>query len=166
MIGGNHATDFRSRMSVVRGLTVGLLAVAAFALSLVASTAQNFPNMLFVSVSGPGTVTASSPGPVYPVGATVTLTAVPAPGSALTGWSGADGCSTALTCTITMNEFHNVVVTFSGAIPPIQLTTSTMGNGSIYAFPSAAGYVAGTTVILTAIARPGKDATFTGWSGA
>jgi hypothetical protein len=76
------------------------------------------PQALSVAVAGTGSVTATGiacPGDCaesYAFGAVVTLTAAPAAGSALTGWSGA--CTgTALTCQVTMSQARSVTATFA-----------------------------------------------------
>ena len=73
--------------------------------------------------SGTGTVTSTSPdggidcggdcSDPYDPGATVTLTATPAPGSQFTGWSGA--CANAAgDCTVTMDQARSVTASFAG----------------------------------------------------
>src|SRR5690349_10286552 len=101
--GVNQVTNFRTRMRVAqKGLMAGLLALVAFALLPVTSTGQTATTyMLYAIVTGPGILTASSPGPYYTAGSTVTLTAIPVAGGTFSGWFGAEGCSTAVTCTVT-----------------------------------------------------------------
>lgn len=69
---------------------------------------------LSISATGGGQVEASPPGPTYPAGTTVTLTARPAGGSVLLNWS-LDGTAVgwAPTLTITMDADHGAVATFA-----------------------------------------------------
>jgi hypothetical protein len=77
--------------------------------------------LLSVTTQGPGTVT-SSPGgitcgatcsAIYGAGTQVRLTATPNNGARFYGWSGAAGCGTALTCTLTINGPTSVLATFT-----------------------------------------------------
>ena len=89
---------------------------------------------LTASTAGPGTggVTSSPPGiacgaagldctQAYVVGTSVTLTATPTAGSALSGWSGG-GCTGTGTCVVTMNAATTVTATF--VLVPNITTTS------------------------------------------
>jgi hypothetical protein len=102
---GTASTTCDVSMDAARNVT------ATFAASLV------LRRSLTVSVLGDGRVTATGidcPGDCaesYPLGAQVTLTAVPQPGWRLYGWSGA--CSGAnATCTVGMSVSRNVTATF------------------------------------------------------
>ena len=57
--------------------------------------------------TGSGTVTANPPGPTYPAGTTVTLTALPSAGFAFTGWSGA--CSGSDPCVVTADPRQSAI---------------------------------------------------------
>jgi hypothetical protein len=128
--------------------------------------------------AGSGTVSSNPAGiacgatcqTAFATGAAVTLTAVAAPGSTFSGWSGA--CSgTSTTCTVTMSAAMSVTASFAQL--PVQLRVATAGTGG-GAISAAAGIACGTTcetsvafdaiVTLTAAAAP--DSTFQGWSGA
>ena len=106
----------------------------------------------------------------YGVGTSVTLTATPATGSSLSGWSGA--CSGTGTCTVSMTQARSVTATF--ALLPEALSVSKSGSGSGTVNSSPAGiscgstcsqaFDYGTSVTLTAIPTTGSG--FAGWSGA
>ena len=106
----------------------------------------------------------------FNAGTTVTLTAMPAPGSRFSGWTGA--CTATGTCTVTMNQTQSVAATFTSI--PQSLTVSRAGNGSGRVASNPAGIVCGSTcassftygatVILTA--TPVTGSRFVGWSGA
>jgi hypothetical protein len=135
-------------------------------------------NALSVSVTGGGTVTSadgslnctSSCSSTYLPGATATLTATPAVGSAFSGWGGA--CSGTGPCVVTMSAAKNVTATFT-ALPNFTLTVTPGGTGKGLVTSSPAGitcgstcsasFFSGETVTLTASASTGS--TFTGWSG-
>jgi hypothetical protein len=135
-------------------------------------------NALSVSVTGGGTVTSadgslnctSSCSSTYLPGATATLTATPAVGSAFSGWGGA--CSGTGPCVVTMSAAKSVTATFT-ALPNFTLTVTPGGTGKGLVTSSPAGitcgstcsasFFSGETVTLTASASTGS--TFTGWSG-
>lgn len=127
--------------------------------------------------SGIGAITSSPVGincgsdcsETYDSGTVVTLTATPAAGSRLSGWSGA--CTGTGTCAVTMDAAKSVTATF---IQTYSLTISRTGSGSGTVTSSPAGidcgadcsevYDTGTTVTLTA--APAAGSWFSGWSGA
>lgn len=99
------------------------------ALGLEAAKSRNAPGTgsysLTVTVLGTGSVStndvqmncSANCSTTYPSGSTVTLTAAPAAGSVLLGWSGA--CSgTANTCTVTITSNTTVAATFGPAPSP------------------------------------------------
>lgn len=130
---------------------------------------------LTVAETGSGTVT-STDGKIncgnacqytYDGGTSVTLTAAPAQGWALTSWSGCDATHGNV-CTIAMNSDRSVTATFKITY---LLSVSTTGSGIII---SGDGYIncgsacshnypVGTTLALTAI--PGIGSTLSAWSG-
>jgi uncharacterized protein (TIGR03437 family) len=81
---------------------------------------QQFTLTATTAGNGSGSISANPPGPSYPAGTVVTLTATPAAGSTFAGWSGA--CSGTGSCTVTMNSNEAVTAQFN-------LTTT--GTGSI-----------------------------------
>jgi YVTN family beta-propeller protein len=144
--------------------------------------------VLSLTTVGSGTITAN-PSPVngtYGAGTVVALTATPASGSQLSGWSGA--CSGTGACSVTMDAAKSVTATFAAVPPPppVQfiLTLTSVGDGSIAPQPvplTPAGtaalalaatsggqvsgkYNAGTVVTLTPV--PAAGSRFSGWSGA
>ena len=128
--------------------------------------------------TGNGTVT-SNPGGIscgsdcsesYTSGTIVVLTAIPAAGSAFSGWSGS-GCSTGSatmsnnrTCTATFNAV--AVQTFG-----LSVDKTGTGNGTVTSNPGgiscgsdcSESYTSGTIVVLSAI--PAAGSVFSGWSG-
>ncbi len=89
---------------------------------------------LSVSVSGNGTVVSgnldcgSICSQLYPQGMQVRLTALPAPGSTLSGWTGCDGINGDL-CTLTMSGPRNVTATF--AIVQVTMLSLTLKPASV-----------------------------------
>jgi DNA-binding beta-propeller fold protein YncE len=143
--------------------------------------------------SGAGTV-ASSPAGIecggvcaggFDEGSTVTLTATPAAGSRLAGWSGCDSEPSAGSCVVTMSAARAVGAEFEAepALPPPPapgtqyrtLTISTTGlggaGGTVLSAPAGIDcgpscsrvYERGTSLILTAQAAPGS--VFLDWGG-
>jgi hypothetical protein len=107
-----------------------------------------------------------------PNGATVVLTATPAPGYIFKSWSA--GCTSTAdnVCTVTMNSVKTITATFQPATYPLEISFAGMGSGTVTAgdvtCPSSAGVCTiaepnGSTIVLTAAADPGS--TFAGWSG-
>jgi hypothetical protein len=115
---------------------------------------------------------------LYDSGSVVTLTATPATGSNLTGWSGCDSVSGA-TCTVTMNAARSVTATFTLQTFTLSVSKTSplgLGNGTVTSTSSpasssqincggtcSASYNYGTVVTLNA--TPDLLSIFDGWSG-
>lgn len=115
--------------------------------------------------TGTGAISVNPVGSAYPAGTVVTVTATPASGSAVAGWSGG-GCSgTATTCQVTMTANQAVLVTFNSTLVyNLAVNTLGSGTGTVAVNPVATTYLPGASVILTASAASGT--VFAGWSGA
>lgn len=134
--------------------------------------------ILSVTKNGSGTGTISS-NPVgiacevdcselYDIGATITLTVTPGPGSAFAGWSGDADCLDGI---VSMTSDKNCVATFD--LPPVPLSVSKIGTGTgtVTSTPTglncgsncSALYSYGAIVTLTATPDPGSI--FAGWGG-
>jgi alpha-tubulin suppressor-like RCC1 family protein len=100
---------------------------------------------------------------VFKAGDQVTLTAVPAEGYLLDGWTGAEGRSLTRTMTIAgeAGSAQTVGATF---VAGVRLNTSVTGRGSISVTPSAPLYYKDT--VVTAMATPAYGARFVRWEGA
>ena len=136
-------------------------------------TTQSFP--LTVAVSGSGVVTSSPAGISCPpactasfaAGSTVTLTPAPAPGFALTAWSGS--CAGAGGCSVRMDGARSVGAAFGPRTVTSAVTVR--GGGTVASSPAGIAcppdceesFTAGTAVTLTA--TPAADWTFAGWQG-
>jgi len=133
---------------------------------------------LTVSVSSGGSVHSVGPGincpgdcfESYPIGAVVTLQAVPQTGWSFAGWGGGV-CGGLGPCSLTMSAPRNVTASFVPASSLVQVTRSGSGTGTVTSSPPgincgadcAEVYPAGTVVVLTA--TPQLGSTFAGWSG-
>src|SRR2546426_343355 len=122
-------------------------------------TAQ-FTVILSVTVVGSGSVTKSPNQATYAPGTVVQLTATPAVGWHVVGWSG-DASGTANPLSVTMDGNKNITATF--AINTYTLSVTTVGNGTVTKSPNQATYNHGTVVQLTA--TPAVGWRFVGWSG-
>jgi hypothetical protein len=139
----------------------------------------NYTLSLAKAGNGSGTVTSAQAGIAcgstcshsYPYGTVVTLTAAPATGSRLAGWSGG-GCSGTNRCISTTSSNTSVTATFS--LVPETLSVSRKGDGRGAVTSSPAGitcgsscghdYDYGSSVTLSASAA--KGSAFAGWAGA
>ena len=105
----------------------------------------------------------------YVTGATLTLTATPAPGHSFIGWSGG-GCRGTGACTVSMTKSKLVTAHF--AVLRLKVQKVGTGSGTVTSVPDGitcgtackATYASGTTVTLTAEPAPGH--TFVGWGNA
>ncbi|HOV49718.1 MAG TPA: InlB B-repeat-containing protein [Candidatus Cryosericum sp.] len=116
---------------------------------------------LKVGVVGSGYVTKSPNLSSYLSGTSVTLTAVPLPGYAFTGWSG-DLTGLTNPTTIVMDVDKSITATFA-AVHTYALTVTSSGRGTVVRSPDLPSYSPGSTVTLTASAAAGYA--FSGWSG-
>ncbi|MCX6875140.1 MAG: InlB B-repeat-containing protein [Verrucomicrobia bacterium] len=107
-----------------------------------------------------GSLTGMTADGKYLTGTTATLTAVPAPGYAFTGWIGA-ASGTTNPLSLLMDADKTIGATFTRQYT---LTTSTLSNGSITGIAAGGKYLTGTTATLTAV--PAAGYAFTGWTGA
>jgi len=139
----------------------------------------NYTLSLAKAGTGSGTVTTSQAGidcgatcsHAYPNGTVVTLTATPATGSALAGWSGG-GCSGSGTCIVTLSSDSAVTASFT--LVPETLTLSKRGDGAGAVTSSPAGINCGTGCrhaydygsSVTLSPRAAKGSSFGGWAGA
>jgi hypothetical protein len=119
------------------------------------------PFTLSVATSGAGSVQLAPPGGSYAPGTVVTLTALPAPGSAFAGWSG-ELSGTANPATLTMSADRSVTASFV-PVPTFTLTIATEGGGSVALSPPGGVYPQGSSVSLSAL--PDAGFIFAGWSG-
>jgi len=135
--------------------------------------------VLHVAKAGNGTGTVTSVGiacgtdcdEAYDLHTPVTLTAMPAGNSILTGWSVA-GCATDLMCTTTVESALTVTATF--ALRTFRLTVSVQGNGTGSVDSAPAGIDCGTACIndfnadssVTLTPHPTGGSTFSSWGGA
>ncbi|NEX15358.1 MAG: hypothetical protein C1943_01660 [Halochromatium sp.] len=124
-----------------------------------------------LSGTGSGTLTSDPPGincgndcfASYAPGTEVTLTAIPAAGSHLTGWSQTN-CGAANTCTLRLNSAQTLSVTFESEpiiTYPIQTSVSPSASGSLSCTPNPVS-PGGTS---TCTATPNSGYTFVNWSG-
>jgi hypothetical protein len=107
----------------------------------------------------------------FATGSTVTLTAAPAAGYGVTGWSGCTS-SSGTSCSVSLTSAQSVSVTFGATTATYALKVTKTGSGSVSSSPLGIncgttcqfGFNAGTTVTLTA--TPAAKKRFRGWSGA
>jgi hypothetical protein len=124
--------------------------------SVSASFTQHYT--LSSAATGPGSVTLDPPGGVYPVGTTVTVTAVPDPDTVFLGWSGAVAGNTNPE-SILMDADQSVTGSFATLY---DVAFSSTGPGSLSLDPPGGTYPAGTIVTVTA--TPDAGAGFEGFT--
>ncbi len=128
-------------------------------------------------VSGQGSVASTPPGIACPTecsqayvdGTSVTLTATPTAGWALSLWSGDCAGTVGTTCSLRMDQDHSVSATFVEV--PRTLTVTVNGQGSVSSTPPGIAcptdcsetYATSASVILAATPSPGWI--FASWSG-
>jgi hypothetical protein len=122
---------------------------------------QGPTHTLTVSTQGQGTVALNPPGPTYPEGTSVTLTANPAAGWTFDHWSGALTGSTN-PATLVMDADKAVTAVFLQN--SYTLTVNVTGQGNVALNPVGPTYPSGTSVTLTATAASGWR--FDHWAGA
>lgn len=122
---------------------------------------------LDVVVQGTGSVSADPPGPLYPTGTEVTLTAMPGAGQRFVAWGGDADCADGR---VTMDGPRHCIATFEPDPALVALTLAVSGGGRVFSNPAGlvctgsctAYFPAGQRVVLTA--EPPAD-TSTVWSG-
>jgi len=127
--------------------------------------------------SGQGTVTSSPAGINCPStcsasfapNSPVTLSQTPAANNTFGGWGGA--CSGNTTCSVTVASATNVTATFTA--PPIGLTVSVTGTGTVTSSPAGISCSTGIctasfpqNTVVTLSETPGTNFNFGGWGGA
>jgi hypothetical protein len=136
---------------------------------------------LTVTKAGAGTGTVTSVPAAIACGATchaalasgslVTLSAVPAPGSVFTGWTGA--CSGTSPCAVLMTRDRTATATFAPSAALISLAVVRGGTGAGTVTSEPPGIACGTTCVATVpistafalTATPAPGSVFAGWSG-
>ncbi len=132
--------------------------------NIVANFASAPQRTLTVTPSGNGTVTQNPPGPTYPHGQSVTLTAVPGSGASFTGWGGAAAASgTTNPTTIIMDGDKTVTASFATNEFTLTVNPNPPGSGTVTRSPDKPMYYNGEVVTLTP--NPATGYIFTGWSG-
>ena len=111
-----------------------------------------------------GTVVLNPAGGTYEDGAQVTITANPADGWVLSGWTGAVTGATN-PAAVTMNSHKIVTAVFDREqLAQYSMAVNTDGSGSVTLAPAGGTYEGGTQVTLTA--NPAAGWEFSGWTGA
>jgi hypothetical protein len=170
LVGGAPAEDFtvdtdRGLRAIVSGDAVTGPVVVTTPVGTdesLGSFAATLPT-LEVAVSGSGTVFLEPPDGRYPLGATVSVTAIPAPGFDFAGWSG-DLAGLPNPAEISMDGDRSAAAQFD-PLPPetVSLDVAGQGPGSISFTPSGRLHPLGSLVTLSATPDPG--AVFLGWGG-
>ena len=172
--GNSDCTDGLVTMNSGKTCTATFNNAAAQAFTLNVTVAKAISS----SGTGNGTVTSNPAGincgtdcsESYTSGTAVALSAIPAPGSIFSGWSG-NGCSAG---PLTMSTNRNCTATFSAvAVQTFGLSVNKTGtgNGTVTSNPAgincgndcSESYTSGAVVALSA--APAVGSTFSGWSG-
>jgi hypothetical protein len=120
------------------------------------------PYTLSVHVTGAGAGSVDPTGGVYPQGQVITLTATPATGSYLAGWSG-DIISTTNPLVFIMDDHKTITATFELLSYTLTVHQAGDATGDVRLEPAGGVYEHGTVVTLTVTFSPGVD--FGGWTG-
>ena len=129
-------------------------------MNITATFSQSFTVTTSANPADGGTVTLDPPGPTYPPGTQIQVTATPANGFSFTNWSG-DLSGTNPSTFVTVNGNMNIVANFSSAQFTFNATSA--GNGSVDWTPKKALYGSGDVVTVTA--TPDSGFYFIGWTG-
>lgn len=124
-----------------------------------------------------GSITTGTCAFTFPGDANVVLTATPASGTELIGWSGDCLLTQGAACTVSMNQARNVGVVFR-ALRTLAVTAAGAGGGTITSdvggltCQALQGVVSGTCsntfrdgTVVTLTAAPNGQSTFGGWTG-
>lgn len=111
---------------------------------------------------GDGTINADPPGPSYPHGQKVVLTAVPGANASFTEWGGA-AAGTDNQVEVVMDADQTVTATFKDNIYTLAWTVDPLDKGTVTLSPQKEKYYEGEVVHLTPNPVPGYK--FAGWSG-
>lgn len=117
---------------------------------------------LETAVNGGGTILRTPNQETYLYGDVVTLTAVPDPDWAFTGWSG-DLSGMTNPQILVMNGPKSVIASFAPNGYLLSVTITPVYGGSVARNPAKSVYQSGEVVTVTAVPAPGW--TFTGWGG-
>jgi uncharacterized repeat protein (TIGR03803 family) len=123
-----------------------------------------FGTTVVSNVLGAGEIQFRSPGPIYPFGATVGVTAVPQAGNYFINWAGALS-GTNNPNSLVVSDAGPVVTALFGPLSAGQYTLTVLpeGEGTVTISPYTNRYASGSMVTVTATPRPGQA--FVGWSG-
>ncbi len=125
---------------------------------------------LTTNITGDGTIILDPPGGVYDTATVVTVTATPATGSLLSGWSG-DLSGTDLQQTIVMGSDKSITANFELDLPPqYTIETNVTGMGNILLDPAPIsqdenGAVYDSATVITVLAVPSAGSEFLFWDG-
>ncbi|RPH35523.1 T9SS C-terminal target domain-containing protein, partial [bacterium] len=117
---------------------------------------------LRVTVNGAGTVQMDPPGPYYPTGTVVVLTAQPTAGNTFSEWSGA-ASGNELRDTVTVNTHMSVTATFR-QLMAYGVRARAATGGTVTLDPPGSTQLEGTKIAVEAVPAEGWE--FVGWAGA